>query len=237
MTRSVRDATLAHESLSGTRVPSAQRPLSDHRLGVCRRYFLDGLDATVAAAFERSLSTLSAAGAKIVDIDLPALDELATLNASGGFSAAESYAWHRELLAREGARYDPRVAARIQRGAQMSAWEYLQLVQGRAAWIARMQRDLGALDAVLSPTVPITAPARESVAPGAERDEVFFRTNALLLRNPSAINFLDGCALSLPCHQADELPVGLMLWHGAMHDEPLLQLGLLVEAALRRQAH
>ena len=142
-----------------------------------------------------------------------------------------------ETLARDGARYDPRVAARIQRGAQMSAWEYLNLVQGRARWIARMQRDLGALDAVLSPTVPITAPTRASVAPGAERDEAFFRTNALLLRNPSAINFLDGCALSLPCHRPDELPVGLMLWQGAMHDESLLQLALQVEAALRHQEH
>ena len=235
MTRSVRDAILAHEILSGTRVPRGQRPLSDYRLGVCQRYFLDGMDTTVAKALERSLGTLSAAGAQIVDIDLPALDELATLNATGGFSAAESYTWHRELLARDAARYDPRVAARIQRGAQMSAWEYLDLVQGRARWIARMQNDLGALDAVLSPTVPITAPTRASLAPGAERDEVFFRTNALLLRNPSAINFLDGCALSLPCHAPDELPVGLMLWHGAMHDETLLQLALQVEAALRRQ--
>jgi Asp-tRNA(Asn)/Glu-tRNA(Gln) amidotransferase A subunit family amidase len=94
---------------------------------------------------------------------------------------------------------------------------------------------LNGLDAVLSPTVPITAPTQASVAPGAERDEEFFRVNGLLLRNPSAINFLDGCALSLPCHQPDEMPVGLMLWHGAMHDHTLLQLALQVEAALSGQ--
>ena len=232
MTRSVRDAILAHEILSGTVLAHGHRPLKDYRLGVCKRYFLDGLDATVARAFERTLHNLSKAGAHITDIDLPEMDELPSLNATGGFSPAESYAWHRQLLARDGQRYDPRVAARIQRGAAMLACDYMDLVKGRADWIRRMNHALNGLDAVLSPTVPITAPSRASVAPGAERDEEFFRVNALLLRNPSAINFLDGCALSLPCHRADEMPVGLMLWHGAMHDANILQLALQIEATL-----
>lgn len=233
MTRSVRDAILAHEILSGTSVPHGHRPLQDYRLGVCTRYFLDGMDAAVAKTFERTLQTLSKAGARITDINLPEMDELVSLNTTGGFSPAESYAWHRELLARDGARYDPRVAARIQRGATMKACEYMDLIKGRADWMRRMGHALTRLDAVLSPTVPITAPSRASVAPGTERDEEFFRVNGLLLRNPSAINFLDGCAISLPCHQADEMPVGLMLWHGAMHDTTVLQLALQIEAALQ----
>lgn len=233
MTRSVRDAILAHEILSDTRVPVSRRALKDYRLGVCTRYFLDGLDSTVARAFERALQTLSSAGARITEIDLPQMDELAHLNATGGFSAAESYTWHRELLARGGERYDPRVAARIQRGASMKACDYMDLVQGRANWIRRMNQALTGLDALLSPTVPITAPTRASVAPGAERDEAFFRVNGLLLRNPSAINFLDGCAISLPCHQPGEMPVGLMLWQSAMHDTTVLQLAQQVEATLQ----
>ena len=232
MTRSVRDAILAHEILSATQVPVSHRPLKDYRLGVCKRYFQDGMEATVARAFERSLQALSAAGARITEIDLPAMDELASLNATGGFSPAESYAWHRELIARDGPRYDPRVLARIQRGANMKACEYIDLQRGRADWIRRMGLALSGVDAMLAPTVPITAPLRASVAPGGERDEEFFRINGLLLRNPSAINFLDGCAISLPCHTPDELPVGLMLWHGAMHDHTVLQLALRVEAAL-----
>lgn len=237
MTRSVRDATLAHAILSGSPVPPGQRPLQDHRLGVCKRYFLDGMDPTVTRAFERCLHILSAAGAQIIELDLPEMDELASLNASGGFSPAESYAWHRELLARDGQRYDPRVAARILRGANMKAFEYIDLQRGRADWIGRMSERLAGVDAMLSPTVPITAPSLESVAPGAERDDAFFRINGLLLRNPSAINFLDGCAISLPCHSPDQMPVGLMLWHGALHDHPLLQLAQLVETALGKAAH
>ena len=43
---------------------------------------------------------------------------------------------------------------------------------------------------------------------------------------------LDGCALSLPCHVPDELPVGLMVWHGALRDDAVLNIGLQIERLL-----
>ena len=55
---------------------------------------------------------------------------------------------------------------------------------------------------------------------------------AVLLRNPTLINFLDGCALSLPCHARGQGPVGLMLAGAAMADARILALGEAVEAAL-----
>ena len=69
---------------------------------------------------------------------------------------------------------------------------------------------------------------------GAERDAAFFALNGQLLRNPALVNLLDGCALSLPCHEAGELPVGLMLWHGACRDDGVLHVAQLAEAALSR---
>ena len=120
---------------------------------------------------------------------------MATINATGGFSAAESHARPRLLLERSGAGYDPRVAQRILRGAGMKAHEYIDLIHARRDWIARVEAALAPFDAVLSPTVPITAPSIASVAPGAERDDEFFRINGLLLRNPSIVNMLDGRVL------------------------------------------
>jgi aspartyl-tRNA(Asn)/glutamyl-tRNA(Gln) amidotransferase subunit A len=232
MTRSVRDAILAHEILAARQVSRNDRPLSDYRLAVARTQMQDGLDATVARAFERALRTLRDAGAQITEIPLAQIQDLGTIQSTGGFSAAESYAWHRQLLARAGDRYDPRVRLRIERGAQMKAWEYLDLQQARAAWIAGVHEALSGYDAVLSPTVPMVAPPIAEVAPGAERDQAFFRVNALLLRNTSVVNMLDGCAISLPCHAPGELPVGLMAWHGAMHDDTILNLSLQVERLL-----
>lgn len=232
MTRSVRDAVTAHEILAARRVTPGSAPLSAYRLAVVRNLFLDDLDPVVASAFERTLSGLARAGARIEEIDLPALADLPVINATGGFSAAEAYAWHRLLLERSGAGYDPRVAQRILQGATMKAHEYIDLVNARRGWIRRMEQALEPFDAVLSPTVPITAPTIASVAPGEARDEAFFRINSLLLRNPSVVNMLDGCAISLPCHAAGELPVGLMLWHAALRDDAVLAVALQAERAL-----
>jgi len=233
MTRSVRDAISVHEILAARRVTPGAAPLSAYRLAVVRDLLLDALDPVVARAFDRSLRTLRDAGARLVEIALPELAELRTINATGGFSAAESYAWHRLLLEQSGAGYDPRVAQRILKGATMTAYEYIDLVHARRDWIARIEATLTPFDAVLSPTVPITAPPIASVAPGEDRDEEFFRINALLLRNPSVVNMLDGCALSLPCHAPDELPVGMMLWHAGLHDDAVLAIALQAERALQ----
>jgi aspartyl-tRNA(Asn)/glutamyl-tRNA(Gln) amidotransferase subunit A len=88
---------------------------------------------------------------------------------------------------------------------------------------------LSRFDAVLSPSVPLVAP---SIASVRHDDAEFFRVNSLMLRNTSVVNMLDGCAISLPCHDAGQLPVGLMLWHAAMHDDALLSIALQVEKAL-----
>jgi Asp-tRNA(Asn)/Glu-tRNA(Gln) amidotransferase A subunit family amidase len=232
MTRSVADTILAHEILAARSVARDPRPLAGYRLAVATTQLLDGLDATVARAFERTLERLRAAGARVDEIGLAQIQDLGTIQATGGFSAAESYALHRQLLQAQGAQYDPRVRLRIERGAAMKAFEYIELHQARKAWIAAVDQVLAGYDAVLSPTVPMVAPAIADVDVGAERDEAFFRTNALLLRNTSVVNMLDGCALSLPCQAPGELPVGLMAWHGAMRDDTILNLALRIESLL-----
>ncbi len=233
ITRSVRDAVTVHEVLADRRVALAGKPLSASRFAVPRCLMQDGLDATVASAFEHSLRVLRAAGAEIVDIDLTEIDDLTNINATGGLSAAESYAWHRQLIARKQSDYDPRVALRILKGASMSAADYIDLLAARREWIARMNVRMNGFDAMLSPTVPMVAPA---IADLIDDDAAFFRVNGLLLRNPAVVNMLDGCAISLPCYTPDQaqiqLPVGLMLWHSALHDDVILDAALQVEAAL-----
>jgi aspartyl-tRNA(Asn)/glutamyl-tRNA(Gln) amidotransferase subunit A len=232
ITRSVRDAVLLHEVLAERRVSLPRRPIATLRLGLPTR-LLDGMDATVASAFERALSTLRHTGARIDAVAAPEIDELAAINATGGFSAAESWAWHRPLITQRQTEYDPRVAARIRRGETMSAADYINLLQARASWISRMTARLQHFDALLSPTVPIVAPTIASLA----NDAAFFATNALLLRNPSIINMLDGCALSLPCHSPDQLPVGLMVWSHALQDDTVLDISLTIEHALAKGGH
>ncbi len=124
----------------------------------------------------------------------------------------------------------------------MMAHEYIDLIRARADWIARMESALQGYDAVLSPTVPIVAPPIAPIAPAdgrdagadAARDAEFFRVNALLLRNPSIVNMLDGCAISIPCQAPGELPCGLMIWQSAMRDDTILNVALQAQGVLAR---
>jgi aspartyl-tRNA(Asn)/glutamyl-tRNA(Gln) amidotransferase subunit A len=166
---------------------------------------------------------------RIDEIDLPALADVASILAGGGFAPVEAWAWHRERLARHEHHYDPRVAARIRRGERMSAADYIDLLRVRAAWIARMTNTTRLYDALLSPTLPIVAPP---IAPLLADDAAFFATNALLLRNPSMVNLLDGCAITLPCHAPGQMPVGLMAWSSALQDDAVLDAALAIEAGL-----
>jgi Asp-tRNA(Asn)/Glu-tRNA(Gln) amidotransferase A subunit family amidase len=233
ITRTVRDAVLLHEVLAARRVHLARRPLQAHRFAVPQGVMLEALDPTVARAFDRTLRRLREAGAQVEEISLAPLTQLSRLQAGGGFAAAESWAWHRSLIAERGAQYDPRVATRIRRGEAMSAADYLDLQQARSAWIAEVGTAIEGFDALLCPTVPMVAPPLQ---PLVDSDDLFFSTNALLLRNPSVVNMLDGCALSLPCHQPGELPVGLMVWHGRHRDDPVLDASIAIEAALAEAA-
>ena len=227
ITLSVRDAVLLHEVLAARRVTRFDKPLGQWRLALPRTIMLDALEPAVAEAFERALGTLRAAGAVVIEIDLPLLNDAAPLQRGGGIPAAESWAWHRNALAARETQYDPRVALRIRRGEAIH--DHAELLAERRTWIARMESALSGYDALLSPTVPIVAPRTQ---PLIDSDDAFFATNALLLRNPSLINLLDGCALSLPCHREGDWPVGLMVWSTAMADDRVLGVSLAIETAL-----
>jgi aspartyl-tRNA(Asn)/glutamyl-tRNA(Gln) amidotransferase subunit A len=195
------------------------------KLAVPQTYVLDGMDAHVAAAFDAALQKLSAGGAKIVELPLTELAEIPAMNAKGGFPAYEGWAVHRGLIAAKGDMYDPRVHVRIMRGREQSDADYAALKRARADFIARVAKIATPFDALVLPTVPAIAPTIASL----EDDEAFRDINLLMLRNPTVANFLDRCAVSIPCHRAGDAPAGLMLIgaHGA--DRRLLAMAAAAE--------
>jgi len=219
------DAVFAAEPIQ---VPEAV-PLAGLRFGMPKQFVMDELDPVVAKAFERACKALAAKGVKIEQIDLPQLNELANVNAKGGFAASEAYAWHRKLIARRGNVYDPFVHPRIMRGKEMSAADYVDLLQARADLQKRVSSVTSNYDATIMPTCAIVAPTLEEVA----TPEGFTKKNLLLLRNTAVGNFLDRCGISLPCHAAGELPVGFMLMGEAMADKRLLGISRSVAPIVR----
>jgi aspartyl-tRNA(Asn)/glutamyl-tRNA(Gln) amidotransferase subunit A len=81
---------------------------------------------------------------------------------------------------------------------------------------------------LLLPTVPIVPPRIAEL----EDEREYGRLNMLILRNTALGNFLDRCAISLPCHRAGEAPVGAMLMGETMGDAMLFRIAAAVEAAL-----
>ena len=110
----------------------------------------------------------------------------------------------------------------------MSAADYVDLLAARARIIAAFNAETAPYDAVLLPTCPLVPPA---IAGLAEEGE-YNRVNLLQLRNTALGNFLDRCAISLPCHRPGDAPVGLMLMGETMGDAKLFAIAAAVEAAL-----
>lgn len=195
------------------------------RFAVPTHYALDSLVTHVAHDFERAIRKLSGAGAEVDEIPLAELDELPDINRKGSFSGPEAYALHRERLESQGALYDPRVLVRLQRGREHTAADYIDLIRARADLQRRVDKSLAEFDAVLLPTTPIIAPLLQDL----ESDEAYLRANQLALRNTSITNFLDRCAISIPCHEAGAAPVGLMLMGAHGSDRRTLGIAAAVE--------
>ena len=226
ITRSVRACLAVDAVMSQQPLPTDAANLRGLRFAVPQTLMMDDVDATVAQAFARTLRHIAEAGAHVVEIPFNALGDIAALSMPGGFSPIEGYAAHHARLARGANQIDPRVVARMTLGKGITAQDYLALHNRRNAWIAAARQTLHGFDAMLCPTVPMVAPLIE---PLLEDDEAFFKVNRLLLRNPSAINYMDGCAWSLPCHEAGELPVGLMVSSLAGQDAHLARVALALE--------
>jgi aspartyl-tRNA(Asn)/glutamyl-tRNA(Gln) amidotransferase subunit A len=94
--------------------------------------------------------------------------------------------------------------------------------------MAAVERSTGDVDAMVLPTTPIVPPPLSAF----DHDAEYARLNALVLRNPCLANFLDRCSISLPIHQPDAAPVGLMLFGRRDGDERLFAIAKAIEAHL-----
>jgi aspartyl-tRNA(Asn)/glutamyl-tRNA(Gln) amidotransferase subunit A len=222
----VYDAILAGEKPD----PLAELPARGLRLLLPRSSALDDLDAYVTRTFVSTLSRLTKAGAVLTEVKMAAFDRQTEYFKGGGFAGAEAYHVHKPYLARL-AEYDPRVGKRVLMGKDFSAADYFALGELRAAYIREVETALAPFDAMIMPTTPCMAP---TIAETEASDDEYFRWNFRIMRNTGLINFLDGCAVTLPCHARGAPPVGLMVCGAAMSDRRTLAVAAAIEQALAR---
>lgn len=209
--------------------PVKSLPLPGARLGVPTTRVLDGLDPEVASSFDAALKKLSKAGAKIEEFDFPEVNEVADLNRRCSFSMVECWALHRGRIPGRETAYDPRILSRILLGKSVELADYYDALQLRAELVARSAETTGRFDAVVMPTLPVIAPPiAKFLATEEGRKDGF----PILIRNTCIGNYLDRCALTVPCNALGEAPVGFMVMGERMGDRKVLAIGLEIERVL-----
>lgn len=177
-------ATLAHGV--DDPIPTLDAGIAGLRLGRMPEAERDGVESDVLDAYDAALDVFSSLGARIVDPALPLrFREMAAI--LGKIIGAEGYTLLGEMVDDPALPLDDDVRPRILIGKDMSAREYLQVLEKRTKIKAQFHDALCDVDALLTPTAATTAPVVETIDQSS--------TPALFTR---MANLLDYCALSLP---------------------------------------
>jgi len=192
-------------------------------------FMLEEADPETIDTYTRAKRTLLDAGASIEPLPAGIFAELTGYYARGSFANAEAWERFGALIESRPYDIDPKIGERIARGRTISASDWIANLRARASMIERFERMMFAFDALIAPTVPILPPPIADM----EDDEMYRHANTLILRNPAVANLLDAPSLTIPCHEAGQAPVGLMLIAPAMSDRRLLNIGAALEALLQ----
>ncbi len=245
--RSVEDCTLLLAALAGPdpRDPAtAEAPRIDFAATLAGEADLRGMRITalapeqfpedilpeVVAARDAAIVVLRAGGAEVDEAALP-LDLEAMKAGVGLVLAAESYAFHRAYIEDPALPIDPWVRRRMLAGKDISDIDLLHELRAMRFTRSQFEQWMSGRDALLTPTVPITA------LPIADVDEATMP----LATFTRAVNYLGACGVSLPAgFSAAGLPIGVQLVGAPFADATLARIGRAFQRAtdwhLRRPA-
>ena len=216
-----------HAVLSGQARPAARRrSVAGLKVGVVSTLLADGLDEAVGNHYARALAELSRAGAELRDVAVPCFAHAADVNAT--IVAAEAHAIHLAHVDRLDTLGDPRVLRRIRAGAGVTPEALADARRRRDEAKREYDAIADTFDVLIGPTVPVVAPTIAAV----ERD--FDRLNALVLRNPSRVNLVDGCAATVPMSGPEGLAAGLTVMGRNGDDWAVLDAAEAIEGVLRK---
>ncbi len=179
-----------------------------------------GVDPEVLAAYDRSVETLSALGAEILDLTLPAsFSDLGAIN--GRIMSAEAYAALSGLVDDNSQPLDQDVRPRVRAGAAISSKDYLVALAERERMKAAFGAATAGVDALLTPTMLTPA------IPVAAIDQN--TTPGMLTR---WVNFLDLCAAAVPNgFTAGGLPLSLQIVCQGYEEAMALRIGYAFQTA------
>jgi aspartyl-tRNA(Asn)/glutamyl-tRNA(Gln) amidotransferase subunit A len=230
LTRTVTDAAALYAVLARTTARALRPPRLDGvRLGRLTGYFEAVLEPVVRAEYEAAIDRLGRAGVRLVDVAIPHAEDLAAVYLH--IVLPEAAAWHAATLERSPERYTPNVRMRLELGRYILAEDYLRARAAQQVIRREVDVALDGVDALVLPTLPITAPllGAETVAIDGRQEPV----RAALLRLTQPFNLSGHPALALPCASGRGLPVSLQVVGRHARTWALLDLAAGLEPLVR----
>jgi aspartyl-tRNA(Asn)/glutamyl-tRNA(Gln) amidotransferase subunit A len=175
----------------------------------------------VLRARDATLATLRSLGASVEETRVPFdLENLMVRN--GRIIAAEAWAVHRGYIEDETLPFDPPMRTRLLAAKAISAADYIDELAMRRKICAAFAEWMRGCDALLTPTLPISA------TPLDEVDE----TSTALATFTRVVNYLGACGLSLPAGLSPQgLPIGMQLIGAPFADATLVRIGRAFQRA------
>ncbi|NQU04361.1 MAG: amidase [Syntrophaceae bacterium] len=230
-TNSAADAALVYSVLSDVPLPLTGKSPEGITLGVPARHFFENLHPIVQVCTDKAMSRLSAAGMRLVPVEMPEAEESVEIFAHLVPSDLIATLGRERFLA-ERDKIEPVVTDRLSHALDLSAESYV-MMRRRLEELSRIGTErLQGLDGCISPTTPLLPVPVDECKSTA--DAVAFIARSLQNTRPG--NIYDFCAATLPVSHlhGEKDPVGFQIHCAHGRDSHLLSLCMEIEQLLGR---
>lgn len=202
--------------------------VSKLRIGVPKEYFSQPVHSEIGQAVKEAVDLLGGMVDGVEEVSLPHIHAAPVAELYVLCPEASSY--HEKFLPEQEGDYTPDVLAYLKMGKLMLGVHHVKAQRYRRLLRSDFDAAFKKVDALVMPTLPVTAPRAEQIHVQLEGEE--FQVTRLLTRNMVPFNLTGLPAITLPCgFDSGGLPMGLQIAGRAFEESTIFKLARAYESA------